>query len=176
MHVDLDTTVLTFLISMREPIGILFFSIITHFADTLTVGVVLLVGSLYLLVNRKSRSYVIGLVSTVGGAKISEVLIKILVERARPADVALLQLDTYSFPSGHATTAMALYGFLAYVLWQLYPKWRLLIVTLSALLITGIGISRVYLGVHYPSDVIGGYLLGALWILLGAKIVRYWRN
>jgi undecaprenyl-diphosphatase len=171
---NLDTMLLELLISMREPVGIFFFSTITHLADTTVVILVLLVASLLLLL--KNKRYAVGLVVATLGAKISEMLIKIIVERARPLDVGLLQLDTYSFPSGHATAAMALYGFFAYVLWQVYPKWRVVVLAVSTLIIGGVGISRIYLGVHYPSDVLGGYLLGLLWIFIATRIVHTMQN
>lgn len=171
---NFDTTLLELLISIREPVGIFFFSTITRLADTTVVVVVLLLASLLLLL--KSKRYAVGLVVAVVGAKISEVLVKIIVERARPLDVGLLQLDTYSFPSGHATAAMALYGFLVCALWQMYPTWRLLIAVVGLFIIAGVGISRIYLGVHYPSDVLGGYVLGALWIFIAAHAMRAMRN
>ncbi len=156
-------------ISIREPVGIFFFSTITHLADTTTIVALLLLASSLLLL--KNKRYAAGLVVAVAGAKISEVLLKIIVERARPLDVGLLELDTYSFPSGHATAAMALYGFLVYALWQMYPAWRVLIAVVGLFIIAGVGISRVYLGVHYPSDVLGGYLLGLLWIFIASRVV-----
>lgn len=171
-----DTTLLHFVVSLREPVGIFFFSLVTHLADTLTVGLVLFVAALTLLLHKKSRSYSIGLIVAVAGAKITEVLLKIFIGRARPDGYELLHLDSYSFPSGHATAAMALYGFLAYVLWRYYPKWRTLIVTLSAVCILGVGFSRVYLGVHYPSDVVGGYVVGVFWIYVGIAAAKYWRS
>ncbi len=167
---NLDTILLTLLVSLREPVGIFFFSTITHLADTTIVVVVLLVASLLLYV--KNKRYAVGLIVAVAGAKISEILIKIVVERARPLDVGLLQLDTYSFPSGHATGAMALYGFITFALLVMYPKYRTLTLALGSIVIFSIGMSRIYLGVHYPSDVLGGYLLGALWIFIAARVTR----
>ncbi len=67
---------------------------------------------------------------------------------------------TYSFPSGHAMTAMAVYGAIAAVLVELYPRLRWVTITLAALLILAIGVSRIYLGVHWPTDVVAGFAAG----------------
>jgi len=157
-------------------VGIAVFSGLTSLGDTLSVGLALLAACLALLVSRRHKSYIVGLVVAVGGAKLSEVLMKILIERARPDGFALFHLDSYSFPSGHATGAMALYGFITYILCALYPRQRAAWVALGGTVILGVGMSRIYLGVHFPSDVLGGFLLGAIWILVGISAVKYWRS
>lgn len=93
-------------------------------------------------------------------------LIKLVVHRQRPSAYTPSNdlLYSYSFPSGHAAGAMLAYGLLAYIVWRkvsnLYV--RLLVLIMSGLLIIGIGVSRVYLGNHYPSDVLVGWTVGAL--------------
>jgi len=111
---------------------------------------------------------------TMAGVGISTRYGKTFISRERPADVAYYAVEHFSFPSGHATTAIALYGLLAYFLYRHYhthPR-RGLILWLSAGLILIIGFSRVYLGVHYLSDVLGGYLLGILWLLVGISLIE----
>lgn len=80
--------------------------------------------------------------------------------------------STWSFPSGHAMSAMAVYGGLAAVLIGLYPKQRWLIVAAAAVVIVGIGTSRVYLGVHWPLDVIAGWVAGVLFVVATVHIVH----
>lgn len=99
---------------------------------------------------------------------------KTFISRERPADVAYYVVEHFSFPSGHATTVMAMFGLLAYFLWRHYnahPQ-RGLVLWLAAVLITIVGFSRVYLGVHYLSDVLAGFLLGALWLLVGISLME----
>jgi len=82
---------------------------------------------------------------------------------------------SFSFPSGHATIAVALFGFLSYIIIREYQSWRVKvnIFFTTLLLIILIGFSRIYLGVHYVSDVWEGYLLGALWLIIGISISQY---
>jgi membrane-associated phospholipid phosphatase len=88
-------------------------------------------------------------------------LLKAFVARARPTLFHELPNPTsYSFPSGHAVTSVAVYGTVAAVLVALFPKRRGFIVSGAIIAIFMIGFSRVYLGVHWPSDVLGGYVLG----------------
>lgn len=99
---------------------------------------------------------------------------KTFISRERPADVAYYVVEHFSFPSGHATTAIVLYGLLAYFLYQHYQvhAQRKLLLWLAAILILLIGFSRIYLGVHYLSDVLAGFMLGALWLLVGISLVE----
>ncbi len=176
MHItDIDQAVVHYLFLIRTPFGISFFTALTSLGGTLTIGLVLLCACLVLILSKRNKAYVVGLIVAVAGAKASEVALKVLIERARPT-YALFHLDTYSFPSGHSTGAMALYGFIAYVLCKIYPAHRTLWLASAAAVILGVGISRVYLGVHYPSDVLGGYFVGALWVWLGIKVVKYMRS
>ena len=94
--------------------------------------------------------------------------IKLLVGRARPATeyAENMIIRTNSFPSGHSAGSMIAYGLLAYLAWNLLPQpWNYIVAVILALLIILIGISRVYLGAHFPSDVVAGWLLGAVVLL-----------
>ncbi len=108
-------------------------------------------------------------------------MLKALIERPRPemaADLtAALGVDTFAFPSGHAQSSTIFYGFLAYLIWQHVrrPWLRRLGVTVMLAMIVLVGISRVYLGVHWPSDVVGAYVVGVLWLLLWTRALRVWR-
>jgi undecaprenyl-diphosphatase len=96
-------------------------------------------------------------------------LIKVLVERDRPAGSEAL-IGGYAFPSGHSATAVAVYGALALIaVRHLGPRVRTAAIAAAALLAITVGITRVYLGVHYPTDVLGGWLLG------GAVLAVVWR-
>ncbi len=117
------------------------------------------------------KEYILSFLITVLGAEISGQLLKILFHRARP-DGGLAVENTFSFPSGHALIAAAFYSFLIYYFWQTSKsnaqKYFYLISGLILILL--IGLSRLYLGVHYFSDVIGGYILGAIWLAIGIYI------
>ena len=87
----------------------------------------------------------------------------------RPTGIGVYDETFFSFPSGHATIAVACYGFIAYFLIRQTGTWRsrFNLSFAAIMLIAAIGFSRLYLGVHFLSDVLGGYLLGLLWLIIG---------
>lgn len=99
-------------------------------------------------------------------------LVKIILRRERPADISLVNAVGFSYPSGHSMVSMAYFGFLAYLVYKyvkdIIPK-TILIITIF-LMIIAIGFSRIYLGVHYFSDVLGGFLLSISYLMLFINI------
>ena len=122
----------------------------------------------------KKRSYIIPLLLCIVGSEIFTSAGKFIFHRARP-DIAIYPENSFSFPSGHTTIAMAFYGFLAYMLIKNARQWKrkINIFFASFILIILIGFSRLYLGVHYVSDVWGGYLAGAIWLIIAIGFSEY---
>ncbi len=90
-------------------------------------------------------------------------IVKLLVRRKRPDAYRSEEvlLPTFSFPSGHAASTVIIFGLLAHILFHaLAQPWGLVVAIVFAIFIIGIGVSRVYIGAHYPSDVIVGWLIG----------------
>lgn len=112
-------------------------------------------------------------VSTGGGVVIANID-KLLVGRARPPVVHLEHVASESFPSGHATQASAFYSAVLFIFLTHRPARRTAATAAigSALLVCAIAASRVYLGVHYPSDTIAGVLLGTSWSLVTCSVIR----
>jgi len=111
------------------------------------------------------------------GSEIMTAIGKIALHRARPGGLAPAYTEiSFSFPSGHATVAVALYGFLVYYVWQQAKSWYWKVNALftGLLVILAIGFSRLYLGVHFLSDVLSGYLVGFLWLVTAIAIIE-WR-
>lgn len=101
--------------------------------------------------------------------------LKLLFGRARPVTEysANLQIHTFSFPSGHASGSLIAYGLLAYLAWHLLPQpWNYIVVICLIALIVLIGVSRIYLGAHFPSDVIAGWALGLIALGIVIFVVR----
>ena len=99
---------------------------------------------------------------------------KLAFHRPRP-ELAVYAEHSFSFPSGHATIAVAFYGFLSYLLIRFAPNWRRKVNLFFAgtLLILAIGLSRIYLGVHFLSDVWSGYLVGAMWLIIAISFSEW---
>ncbi len=120
------------------------------------------------------KTYIIPLLIVISGSEIFTILSKIAFHRSRP-EFAVYVENSFSFPSGHATIAIAFYGFLAYMLIHSFGRWKtkvsIFIIWLIVILL--IGFSRLYLGVHYLSDVWGGFLVGALWLIIGISISEW---
>ena len=94
-------------------------------------------------------------------------ILKRFIDRARPSIEHLVSVETLSYPSGHAMSAMAFYGFLIYLFTQFKMNRILKVVAILffAFLLLSIGISRIYLGVHFPSDIAGGFIAGLIWVI-----------
>ena len=102
-------------------------------------------------------------------------LLKLAFGRERPLTEysANLRVDTFSFPSGHSSGAMIAYGLLAYIAIKLLPgPWGVIVAMFCGFLIALIGISRVYLGAHFPSDVVAGWVLGIVALLIIIFVIR----
>jgi undecaprenyl-diphosphatase len=138
------------------------------------VNTVLTVGLGWLIARRRSPLLGAALVLVMLGAWALEFVTKDVVQRARPELFRLAPAGGYSFPSGHALGSTCLYGALAYLLWPMATRdWqRLGLAALAVAMPLGIGLSRVYLGVHYPTDVLGGWVGGLIWLAACRRALR----
>jgi undecaprenyl-diphosphatase len=117
---------------------------------------------------RRMRRDALLLLIAVGGSGTLDVALKLHFRRIRPeVPWAFVHEHSFSFPSGHSVAAVVLYGILTYLLWTHLRdlRQRAAAIATALLLIGGIGASRIYLGVHYPTDVLAGYVVGLLWLL-----------
>jgi undecaprenyl-diphosphatase len=151
----------------------------TALGSTVVVTIITVALALYLLW-RKRRYWFAALVSTVAGASLLNRLLKFIFHRARPHfNDPILTLDSYSFPSGHTMMATALYGCVAVLLIAHLADWRqrALVVVAAGLLVVLVGFSRIYLGAHYLSDVLGALAEGLAWLSLCLTAVySFWRQ
>jgi len=122
----------------------------------------------YFLIRRRYMTAILLMINFYGSRYLNYIL-KAWYERTRPDISQLVTATGYSFPSGHAMNAVAFLGFIAYITitehrLQLYQK--LLLIVIACFLIFSISISRIYLGVHYPSDILAGWAAGGSWLIL----------
>ena len=110
------------------------------------------------------------------GAFVLNTGMKLIFAKPRPELWPRLIPETsFSFPSGHALGSMVLYGVLAYLLSRLFPQKSSIFYGISAVVIGAIGISRLYLGVHWPTDIFAGYSVGFLWLMMNIAFFN-WQN
>lgn len=130
------------------------------------IVVLVLAAGFFLRVRARSWRPLLLLAVAAGGAGLLDLIAKLVIGRARPPAVWMVGPVTgFSFPSGHASEA-AVYGALAYLLARMCPAWqaKVLAWALAVAVSIIIGVSRVYLGVHWPTDVIGGWALATIWL------------
>jgi membrane-associated phospholipid phosphatase len=155
-----------------------FFIQVTEMGDKKGIGVVALLALAWLLL--KQRNYVGAgalALSVAIGNEVSK-LLKNLFVRPRPDLEHLVDVKSYSFPSGHAMVGMIVYFMIAYLLMEeaKSKSAKITIAVITAILLLLIGASRIVLQVHYPSDVLGGYALGYIWVVIWILIYNYFKK
>lgn len=157
----------TFLISdFVTPIA----KFITNFGGVIFLSIATVM--LFLLI--KNKKIGLSIISNIVIITILNQLLKRILQRPRPTEFRIVEETGYSFPSGHSMVSMAFYGYLIYLIYRYiknkYVKWTL--ITILSILICLIGISRIYLGVHYTSDVLGGFLLSISYLVVYISSIK----
>ena len=141
---------------------------ITHFGDWM---IMIPITIAIIVKNRKQGILVsINLISIF----VFNQVLKLVFNRTRPVGNRLIEAEGYSFPSGHSMVSMAYYGFLIYLIYKNIKnrKWKYILCVLLSLLILIIGFSRIYLGVHYASDVVGGFLFSVAYLIIYIQVIK----
>ncbi len=146
------------------PPGLHWFMVfITTVGSPVVCGAALLAAMLCAYVNKKKRLLISEMAVLIALPLAS--IIKELTKRSRP-DTSYVQhmlIKSYSFPSGHAYSSLLVLGFFAYAAWRyMHSVWKWAVITGLILMILLVGVSRIYLGAHFPSDVTGGWILGSI--------------
>lgn len=151
-----------------------FFLAITFIGSVQGVSMITIIFVCY-LVYRRYYAYGLYLIISVGvGAGILNKSLKTLFLRDRPDILRFVEEKGFSFPSGHAMGSVILFGGMAYILYKLNGRNKLTFVyqITAIILIVMIGLSRIYLGVHYPSDIIAGYAAGGVWLAISVTFLK----
>lgn len=174
-----DAQLSNWLYANRSPFLTKLFWGVTSLGSTLVASVIAIVVGLYLLSRRQPYWFATITLSIFGGMILNR-LLKLAFQRARPEfDDPIISFAGYSFPSGHTMTATVVYGALAALLFikASSRRARVLVVLGSSLIIALIGFSRIYLGAHYLSDVLGAIAEGLAWLsLCFTAIYSIWRR
>lgn len=138
------------------------FQFISRFGGPWLSGILIIVGVVFLL--RRDWRHLLMLLVTCGGGSLLNVGLKMVFHRHRPRFALEFDETSFSFPSGHAMDSFVAYGLLAYWLSSRVPRHRWLVFVGAAAVVLTIGYARIYLGVHYLSDVVAGYSAGLIWL------------
>ena len=130
--------------------------------------------SIFLLLIIRNRKIGISISINLGLAALTNFLLKQILQRPRPIGHRIIDETGYSLPSGHSMVSMAFYGFLIYLVYKRIENKHLksFLIALLLVLIINIGISRIYLGVHYTSDVIAGFLVAISYLIIYANTIK----
>lgn len=172
--VAVDVRVANLLSAFRDPALIRFFTLATALGSWLTIAILATTVSAVLLLRRRLH-YLPGLWLSLIGNQLTVTLLKYVFARPRP-DMAVYAESSFSFPSGHSAVSVAFFGFLTYLLVRERVGPVFMSFLAGATLVLLIGLSRIYLVEHYLSDVLNGYLVGALWALLGIWLTEWLRT
>ncbi len=175
--VRLDESINKKIDSIRTDGMITVFSWITDLGGSATFIAVALVTTGLLWAHRR-RYMIVPLWLTILGSQITTYAGKYVFARQRPEFITEVVAITPSFPSGHTTSAMAVYGFIAYIIARdlTTTRHRFELIYWTVVLISLVGFSRMLLGLHYASDVAAGFLVGGFWLLLGFALAEHKRR
>ena len=167
-----DQSILLWIRQFSNPVWDTVMLNITRLGNPPILVLISLIAFSILWGRRSYKEAKIFLLNGLGGSILSHGL-KLVFSKSRPQlwNSAISE-TSYSYPSGHALGSMVLYGFLAYLLASFSPKYAKVYYGIAAILITLIGFSRLYLGVHWPTDVIAGYGVGFLWIFVCITLLK----
>ncbi|MGG3495725.1 phosphatase PAP2 family protein [Peribacillus simplex] len=167
-YLKFDEVVIALVQGLESPLLTSIMKFFTYIGSTSALIILSLFILFFLYKVLKHRLELILFSAVIIGSPLLNLMVKLFFRRARPDLHRLIDIGGYSFPSGHAMNAFSLYSILTFLLWRhITAKWaRVLLILFSMSMILSIGISRIYLGVHYPSDIIAGYLAGGFWIAI----------
>jgi undecaprenyl-diphosphatase len=164
--VQFDHRIITYVQSFEAGPLTNIMELFSFIGDTVPVIVITLGSTFFLYRVLHHRRELTLLISSMVGSTLLNIVLKLIFQRARPEINQIVFEEGFSFPSGHSMAAFSLYGTLTFLLWRHMrtKKSRGLLLAVNSLMILMIGLSRIYLGVHYPSDVIGAYAASGFWL------------
>ncbi|MGI8892530.1 MAG: phosphatase PAP2 family protein [Bacteroidia bacterium] len=165
LHVT-DNRIASFFISMRSDNLTQIFTLFTRLGDSYSYIIITILIAVFFIIKMKSWKFILQILVVNILAFIINFFLKGYYGRDRPSTNRLIEASYLSFPSGHAMSAAAFYGFLIYLIIRYIKSYwiKVPLTIICCILILLIGFSRIYLGVHYPSDVLAGFISGLFWV------------
>lgn len=173
-----DRNISLFLLSLFKENSYPLFKVLNVVGSSRGIGIIALIVILLLWLLKRDYVGMAVFTLTVATGALLNNFVKNTMARPRPETEHLVHVKSFSFPSGHAMMGIILYVLIAYLiasnLRTMPGKW--ITIFLAFLMTIMLGVSRVVLQVHYPSDVVAGYALGAFWVLIGIVICEFLRK
>lgn len=171
-----DTAVISFVQGLEAPWLTAILKVFTTMGSGYFVApmALILVAILYFGLRARPQAWLLLIV--IAGTPLFNTLLKLYFKRERPDIHRILDAHGFSFPSGHAMISFSLYAIITFIAWGFIKTaaGRVVLLLFTAFMILTISISRIYLGVHYPSDIVGGFTVSALWLTIAITIYTYW--
>lgn len=161
------------ILSSRNTVSTTLYVFLTHFGGEIYLSLIILICSLIFIWKERNYYPAIWLVTqSLLGAVLFNQALKAIFRRSRPLVETLVDQNGFSFPSGHSMGSLICYGGILFLILRNIrrPSIRNGLIALFAILVLFIGISRVYVGVHYPTDIIGGFSVGAAWLIFATAM------
>ena len=166
----IDSVVYSFISKYISNNLTIIFKSLTNIASTLIVILIIIFTFLFF----KNKKYGIYMSLNLLIITILQFVLKTIFSRTRPVDINLIEETGYSYPSGHSLTAMALYGFIIYLIYKsnLNKKSKIIYIILFSSFIFIVGLSRIYLGVHFLTDVVGAFSFALAYLIIYITIIK----
>lgn len=170
-----DTSIISFFKSIANDTLDVFMIVITELGSVWFLTAFSIAAILFLWIRHKDKWGILFFIIAVGGGGLLTSLLKNLYERGRPSINPEIDAIGFSFPSGHSMGSLIFYGFIIYfvIRSRMSELLKGLVISFTAVLVVLIGLSRIYLGAHYPSDVLAGYIAGAIWLMLSILALEW---
>ena len=171
-----DLLLYNIIINLKNDYVTNFFKTITLFGGEYIITLITFSFLLY-----KNKKFFLFLFIDMISIVLLNYILKLTFLRERPFDLMIINEKGYSYPSGHSMVAVSFYGFIIYLIWKMKIKktYKYILTFVIASLIILIGISRIYLGVHFPSDIIGGYSISLCFLITYIALTEkriVWKN
>ncbi|SMQ86857.1 undecaprenyl-diphosphatase [Bacillus sp. OV166] len=176
--IDFDSDVIAVIQGLESPFLTKVMKFFTFIGSSLVVIILSLLLMFFLYKVLHHRLELILFISAIIGSAVLNQILKQIFHRVRPNFHRLIDIGGYSYPSGHAMNAFTVYVIISFLLWRhIDKKWgRSLLIFFSVIMILAIGISRIYLGVHYPSDIIAEYLASGFWLTVAIWFFQFYKE